>query len=95
MPNDPGDYAIIVVPGGAKGAATLSGSKAVQALLQAFERQGKFVGAICAGSLAIKTAGLVSGGRVTSHPSVEGEFSDYEYSADRVVVEQHVISSRG
>ena len=95
LPEGPADYTIIVIPGGAKGAATLSESSAVQSLLQKFETEGKWVGTICAGSLAIKTAGLVSGGQVTSHPSVEKEFMGYNYSQDRVVVEQKVISSRG
>ena len=95
LPTEPGSYSIIVIPGGAKGAETLSESPAVQSLLQKFEKQGKWIGTICAGSLAIKTAGLVSGGQVTSHPSVEKEFTDYKYMQDRVVVEQKVISSRG
>src|SRR5271170_3370641 len=95
LPEEPGDYTIVVIPGGAKGAATLSESSGVQSLLQKIEKQGKWVGTICAGSLAIKTAGLVSGGQVTSHPSVENEFTGYKYSQDRVVVEQKVISSRG
>jgi len=95
LPSGPGDYAIVTIPGGAKGAATLSESRAVQSLLQKFVEAGKFVGTICAGSLAIKTAGLVMGGKVTSHPSVEQEFGEYKYSEERVVVEDHVISSRG
>ena len=95
LPSEAGDYTIAIIPGGAKGAATLSESKAVQSLLQNFEKQRKYVGAICAGSLAIKTAGLVPGGSVTSHPSVEKQFSGYNYSQDRVVVEGRVISSRG
>jgi protein DJ-1 len=95
LPEEPGDYSIIVIPGGAKGAATLSESKSVRSILKKFEQQNKFVGAICAGSLAIKTANLIPGGRVTSHPSVEEKFGSYKYSEDRVVVEQRVISSRG
>jgi protein DJ-1 len=95
IPNLPGEYTIAIVPGGAKGAATLSQSTAVQSLLQEFEKQGKYIGTICAGSLAVKTAGLIPGGQVTSHPSVENEFSGYQYSQERVVVENHVISSRG
>jgi protein DJ-1 len=95
LPSDPGDYAVVTVPGGAKGAATLSESAPVQSLLQKFDKAGKLVGTICAGSLAVKTAGLVVGGKVTSHPSVEKEFGDYKYSEDRVVVEGHVVSSRG
>src|SRR5271154_2372815 len=95
LPDKPADYTIVVIPGGANGAATLSQSSGVQSLLQKMEKQGKWIGTICAGSLAIKTAGLVSGGQVTSHPSVENEFTGYKYSQDRVVVEQKVISSRG
>lgn len=95
LPSDPGDYAVVTVPGGAKGAATLSESAPVQTLLQKFDKAGKLVGTICAGSLAVKTAGLVVGGKVTSHPSVEKEFGDYKYSEDRVVVDGHVVSSRG
>lgn len=95
IPSEPEGYAIVTVPGGAKGAATLSESKPVQELLQKFEKAGKFIGTICAGSLAIKTAGLAVGGRVTSHPSVEKEFGKYKYSEERVVFEDHVISSRG
>jgi len=86
---------VIVVPGGAKGAQTLSESHGVQQLLKKFVVQGKFIGTICAGSLAIKTAGLIPSGMVTSHPSVAKEFSEYKYSSDRVVVQDKVVSSRG
>ena len=95
LPDEPGEYSIVIIPGGAKGAATLSQARSVQSLLKKFEQQNKYVGTICAGSLAIKTANLVPGGQVTSHPSVEKEFGAYKYSEDRVVIEQRVISSRG
>jgi len=95
LPSEPGEYSIIIVPGGAKGASTLSESKPVQSLLRKFEEQNKYIGTICAGSLAIKTAGLIPKGKVTSHPSVENQFKDYSYSQERVVVEGRTISSRG
>lgn len=95
LPTEPGSYSIIVIPGGAKGAATLSQSAGVQSLLREFEKQDKFIGTICAGSLAIKSAGLIIGGKVTSHPSVENEFEGYEYSRERVVIEHQIVSSRG
>ena len=95
IPTDPGEFGVVAIPGGAKGAETLSGNTEVQRLVQKFEKQGKYVGTICAGSLAIKTAGLVRGGKVTSHPSVQNEFGQYEYSEERVVVQGTVVSSRG
>jgi len=95
LPTEPGSYSIIVIPGGAKGAATLSQSPGVQSLLRKFEEQDKIIGTICAGSLAIKSAGLIIGGKVTSHPSVENEFEGYKYSRERVVIEHQIVSSRG
>ena len=95
LPSEPGDYAVVTVPGGAKGATTLSKSEPVQALLKKFETDGRLIGAICAGSLAIKTAGLIANGSITSHPSVEKEFHGYHYSHKRVVVHDHVVTSRG
>jgi protein DJ-1 len=95
LPSSPEDYSIVIIPGGAKGAETLANSSRVQSLLRQFAEQGKYIGTICAGSLAIKTAGLVVGGKVTSHPSVKEEFMAYKYSEERVVVEGKVISSRG
>jgi protein DJ-1 len=95
LPHIPGDLSVVIVPGGAKGAETLSQSVGVQELLRKFVAEGKYIGTICAGSLAVKTAGLIPGGKVTSHPSVAQEFSGYEYSTERVVVQDKVVSSRG
>ena len=45
-----GEYDAIVVPGGAKGAETMSQSPLVQLLVKSFYEQGKYVGMICAGT---------------------------------------------
>lgn len=42
-------YDAIIVPGGAKGADTLSKSTQVQALVKEYHAKGKIVGMICAG----------------------------------------------
>lgn len=56
----------------------------------------KLVGVICAGSLAIKSADIAKGKRITSHPSVKGDLEkEYNYSEEAVVVEGNLISSRG
>ncbi|KAH9077895.1 class I glutamine amidotransferase-like protein [Lactarius deliciosus] len=43
-----GEYDAIIVPGGAKGAETMSQSPLVQTLIKGFYEQGKYVGMICA-----------------------------------------------
>ncbi|TFK98609.1 DJ-1 [Pterulicium gracile] len=89
------DYDLLVIPGGAKGAETMSGSAVVQALVRDFLYKQKYVGMICAGSLAAKTAKLPRQ-PLTSHPSVkEALEQDFEYSEDPVVLSGKLITSRG
>lgn len=90
------EFDAIVVPGGAKGAETISGNKDVQALLTAMYGDGKIVACICAGSLAAKTAGIGTDNAITSHPSVKDQLQkEYHYKEDRVVVADNLITSRG
>lgn len=72
------DRDAVIVPGGGPGAKTISENEDVQALLQKYYADGKVVGAICAGSLAIKTSGIAKDSTVTSHPSVKEELSKGE-----------------
>jgi putative intracellular protease/amidase len=47
----PDKFDLVVVPGGAKGAETISRSSDVQALIGEFHRHGKLIGMICAGEM--------------------------------------------
>ncbi|KAN0136910.1 DJ-1 protein [Lactarius tabidus] len=90
-----GEYDAIVVPGGAKGAETMSQSPLVQSLVKGFYDRGKCVGMICAGSLAAKTSRLPFQ-PLTSHPSIKGELDkDFDYREDPVVISGNLITSRG
>ncbi|KAH8993635.1 class I glutamine amidotransferase-like protein [Lactarius hatsudake] len=90
-----GEYDAIIVPGGAKGAETMSQSPLVQTLIKGFYEQGKYVGMICAGSLAAKTSQLPRQ-PLTSHPSVKKELDeDFDYREDPVVISGKLITSRG
>jgi protein DJ-1 len=74
---------ILVIPGGLDGAKTLSAHDGVLKLIRAYRDAGKWVGCICAGTLALvasvagagKTEGLESSkkARVTCHPSVNDQ----------------------
>ncbi|KAJ1033825.1 hypothetical protein NDA16_000035 [Ustilago loliicola] len=89
-------YDAIVVPGGAKGAEIIAANEDVQKLISAMYGKGKVVGAVCAGSLAVKAAGIGKDGGITSHPSVKAQLDkDYNYKEDRVVISNNLITSRG
>ncbi|KAI0674572.1 DJ-1 [Trametes maxima] len=91
----PEKYDLLVIPGGAKGAETISGNSPVQHLVREYIKAGKFVGMICAGSLAALTSGLEKQ-PITSHPSVRDQLKDaFEYSEESVVVSGKLITSRG
>jgi len=91
----PTSYDALVIPGGAKGAETMSKSAAVQGLVREFLAQGKIVGMICAGSLTALSSKLPRQS-LTSHPSVKSQLeNDFDYSEDSVVVSDKLITSRG
>jgi protein DJ-1 len=50
----PDKHDILVVPGGAKGAETMSSNSVVQQLVKRYYEQGKLVGMICAGERVVK-----------------------------------------
>ncbi|KAI0777229.1 DJ-1 [Trametes elegans] len=91
----PDKYDLLVIPGGAKGAETITGNSPVQHLVREYIKAGKYVGMICAGSLGALTAGLEKQ-PLTSHPSVRDKLKDaFEYSEEPVVVSGKLVTSRG
>ncbi|KAI0702049.1 DJ-1 [Cerioporus squamosus] len=91
----PDKYDLLVIPGGAKGAETISGNSPVQHLVRRYLEDGKFVGMICAGSLAALRSKLPKQ-PLTSHPSVADQLIDaFEYSEEPVVVSGKLVTSRG
>lgn len=93
-------FDILILPGGGPGAKTFSASDTVLEMISNFRNAGKWVAAICAGTTALVAAEKKLGGgkpKVTSHPSVAEEIKEagWEYSQERIVVDDRVITSRG
>ncbi|KAH9983133.1 DJ-1 [Russula compacta] len=86
------EYDAIIIPGGLKGAETISQSFLVQSLVKNFHENGKLVGMICAASLVAKASQLPRQ-PLTSHPSVKGRLDkDFEYREDSVVISGNLIT---
>jgi len=89
------EYDAIIIPGGLKGAETISQSSLVQSLVKNFHEKGKLVGMICAASLVAKSSQLPRQ-PLTSHPSVKEQLDkDFDYREDSVVTSGNLITSRG
>ncbi|OBZ81983.1 Protein deglycase DJ-1zDJ-1 [Choanephora cucurbitarum] len=94
---DASQYDLVLIPGGAGGAKTLAAHEGIQKLIFDFYNKKKFVAFVCAGTLVAKAAGIPYKHKVTSYPGAVKEqlVSLYNYSDDRVVVDDNVITSRG
>lgn len=85
----------LVLPGGAPGFVNLGNDERILRMVREMDRAGKYVAAICAAPSVLIKAGVLQGRRATVHPSGESEVAACaRFSADRVVVDRNIITSR-
>ena len=92
---DLSDYDMIVLPGGMHGSAHLRDNQALIQELQNFEQEGKKLAAICAAPIALNQAGLLKNKKFTCYDGVLEQILDGQYVKETVVVDGHLITSRG
>lgn len=93
---DEGDYDAVVLPGGAMNPDKLRVIPEAQRFVRAFAEAGKPVAAICHGPWTLIDAGLVSGKRVTSWPTLKTDLvnAGADWVDEEVVVDDGFITSR-
>ena len=89
----PGNFDLLVVPGG-PGVAALRKDGNVLSLVRKFAAEERWIGAICAAPLVLHDAGVLAGHRFTAHDSVWGELPA-ALGKERVVRDGKLITSRG
>lgn len=93
-----GPYDVVVLPGGLGGSKNLAQSQKVKEILEAQEKAGRYIAAVCAAPCALLSHGIAKGKQLTSHPSIQKdleESKDYSYSEARVCQDGTIITSRG
>lgn len=55
----------------------------------------KMVAAICAAPIALKSADVIEGKRITSYPGFEDQLKGARYMDENVVIDGNLITSRG
>jgi 4-methyl-5(b-hydroxyethyl)-thiazole monophosphate biosynthesis len=90
------DFDMVVLPGGLPGTTHLRLDKRIHDIVTRIHERKGYVTAICAAPSIYAELGFLDGRKATSHPSVAGEahFDGVDYSDDRVVVDEHFITSR-
>lgn len=93
----PGDYDMVVLPGGMPGADHLAQDPRVIALLRWFAEEDRYTAAICAAPGVLARAGLLKGRAATSFPGFLKPDSapDIRLSDEPVVIDGKVVTSRG
>jgi protein deglycase len=88
-------FDLLVLPGGAGGTKALCMHDGVQETIRIFDIEEKWIGALCAGPLALHKAGILKGRAFTCYPGVEKEMPRSDRSDDAVVVDRNLITSQG
>ena len=86
-------YDLVVLPGGMPGSTNLRDHEGLIASLQARNKAGKYIAAICAAPIVLNRAGLLEGRKFTCFPGVEEQITAGQ--TDLVVVDGNIITSRG
>ena len=88
-------FDMLILPGGQPGATHLAADARVQRLLREFDRQGRYIAAICAAPGVLAEAGLLAGKRATSFPGAIGDLAGIDYLESAVVRDGTLVTSRG
>lgn len=86
---------MIVLPGGKQGTEGLEAHEGLMAQVDAFDRAGRYLAAICAAPSILGHRGILKGRRAGCYPGWERHLEGAEVSMDNATVDGHVITGRG
>ena len=93
---DPSEYDSLLIPGGVGNPDAMRGNEAMVRFTRDFFEQGKPVAAICHAPWMLVEAGVVTGRRLTSWPSLETDIRNAggDWVDEEVVVDGNLVTSR-
>lgn len=86
---------MIVLPGGMPGTRNLESHEGLMAQVDAFDRAGRYLAAICAAPSILGHRGILQGRRAGCYPGWEQHLTGAAISQDDATVDGHVITGRG
>lgn len=93
---DDDEFDLIVLPGGTNGVHAFIQNQVLRHILALHRSHRRPVAALCAAPLVLHEFGLLRAkNKITSHPSVEQDLVDYNYTKERVVEDNGILTSRG
>ena len=86
---------MLVLPGGMPGTLNLKAHGGLKDLILQFDREEKYIAAICAAPSILSELGILKGRKACAYPSFEESLECAEVVQDPKVVDGHVITGRG
>lgn len=86
---------MIVLPGGMPGTLNLEACEALMEKVREFEKEKKYLAAICAAPTIFGHLGLLKGREACCYPDMEDGLVGAKVMYDKVIVSEHIITSRG
>ena len=89
------DARLLVLPGGMPGTLNLKAHTGLTELLRRFDREEKYIAAICAAPSILSGLGMLKGRKACAYPSFEDKLDCEEVVSAPVVTDGHIITGRG
>lgn len=86
---------LLVLPGGMPGTLNLKAHEGLTALLKEFDREKKYIAAICAAPSILSDLGMLAGRRACAYPSFEEGLDCAEVVREPAAADGHIITGRG
>lgn len=88
-------YDMLVLPGGGEGTKNLEAFEPLMEQVDAFDRSGKYIAAICAAPSILGHRGILKGKKACCYPGFEEQLAGAQVTGNPVEISDHVITSRG
>ena len=89
------DARLLVLPGGMPGTLNLKAHTGLTELLRRFDREEKYIAAICAAPSILSGLGMLKGRKACAYPSFEDKLDCEDVVSAPVVTDGHIITGRG
>lgn len=86
---------MLVLPGGMPGTKNLQKHHGLEELLRAYDKEEKWIGAICAAPSILGELGMLDGRKACCYPSFEEKLTGAEVVQEPAVADGHIITGRG
>ncbi len=86
---------MIVLPGGTLGAKSLAENEELLIKIKEFDKQGKYLAAVCAAPMVFAAANILNGKDATIYPGMESYLEGAKLNTNNVVIDGNIITSKG